>query len=150
MPFNVDDLEDFQTEYRTRAPREAGDDGDDDVDLLRRASDVGEEDWFKPQRSSSWKEISRVLVTQNTADHNATLLILFDEPVAKEYLIHNATNTRAAFSKYDVQTKQSYGDTVELARGAKCVYVWDKRELLTKRIKVTIKPDGRAPISEVV
>jgi hypothetical protein len=49
-------------------------------------------EWFYPQSLNNHTLISRIVITENPSDNNATLLIIFDEPLTEEYVINNKTN----------------------------------------------------------
>ena len=53
--------------------------------------------WYEPQPYNNWKQIVRVIVTPNSSDSDATLLVILDNPAVEEYIIKNKTNQPIRF-----------------------------------------------------
>ena len=130
-PFSVNDLEDFQTETE-------GIISPSKLKQQRKYShDQEEHQWFEPGPSNNDKLITRVIVNQNAQDNNATLLIIFDEPAYEEYKIVNETNTNIEYCKQDEKGKKLC-DWISIDKETHASFVWDTREILSKRIKINI------------
>ena len=95
--------------------------------------------WFQPQEYNNYKLFTRVIVTENPLDNNATRLIIFDEPAIEEYVIKNKTKYDLVFVKWDDSASKPLSPhRITLAAGKKMAYTWDHREIGLKNIQVQI------------
>ena len=72
----MDDLEDFQTEFK----QEGLNNGISQIDSSGEQKLDPEKNWFEPQDFNQWNFYTRIIVTMCPADNNATILIILDEP----------------------------------------------------------------------
>ena len=76
LPFSVDDLEDFQTEFK----KEGMNNGIVQISSETEQKLDSDKQWFEPQDYNQWNYYTRVIVTMCPTDNNATILIILDEP----------------------------------------------------------------------
>jgi hypothetical protein len=109
LPFSVDDLEDFQTEFKVEGEL-AQSLTARKLEILSQRTVTKKQQWFSPQPSNNDCLITRVIVTENPSDYNATILVIFDEPIVEEYLIKNKTIFDIKYRKWDTQAKKPLSD----------------------------------------
>jgi hypothetical protein len=49
--------------------------------------------------------MTRVILTEHSADNNSTTLIILDEPLVKSKIIKNETKYKISYCKYNSKTK---------------------------------------------
>lgn len=141
-PFAVDIMDEFQTEYSLENEREylqlfaqqKMQPSRRSAENTFRSSLEPTKDWFYPQPYNNDQMITRVIITGNPDDNNATLLIIFDEPNIEEYVIRNKTSLTLEYQKYDHDSSRPISEWKELRPGQKQVFVWDYREVNTRNI----------------
>lgn len=80
------------------------------------------------------KIFTRVIVTLNPQDNNSTLMIIFDEPTVKEYLIVNNTDTPIEFRKYDIKSDKQLSEYAKIEENKDATFVWDHRDKPIKSV----------------
>lgn len=132
LPFSVDDIQDFQTEFDIPEEMKIGKEVDSDEDEIKK------ENWFYPSHKTNNKLISRVMITENPSDKNATILIIFDEPLVPEYTIQNSTDSIISFRKYDWRLRSPISGWIQLKPKEVMFFVWDVRDQNQKYIQLYI------------
>lgn len=82
-----------------------------------------------------------MIVTQNPTDNNASILIIFDEPSVKEFMIVNNSETNIEYQRYDPDAERPINrkgfqvggeprlnESIVLKHGSEAPFVWDSRE----------------------
>ena len=64
-------------------------------------------------------------------------MIIFDEPAFEEYKIINETQSEIEYYKQD-QAANKLSNWIKVQAGENAIFVWDTRDIRSKRIKVKI------------
>ena len=101
-------------------------------------------EWFQPQKYNNYKLFTRVIVTANPLDNDATILLIFGKPAIEEYVIKNRTDLPLCFTKWDHSSNKPLSERIALEAGEKQAFTWDDRDIPMKQIQVRLgKYDAR-------
>lgn len=117
------------------------------------AQDDFEKSWSEPSAFTDHKKVVKVIITQNSADNDATLLIFLENPAVQEYIIHNKCPFTLEVRKYNHAGKKMLpGEPLRLGKEERKVFVWDTRDITDRQVYVrntAIKGGGYASLDSV-
>ena len=96
-------------------------------------------EWFQPQKYNNFKLFTRVIVTANPLDNDATILLIFGKPAIEEYVIKNRTDLPLCFTKWDHSSNKPLSEKIALEAGEKQAFTWDDRDIPMKQIQVRLE-----------
>lgn len=89
----------------------------------------------------------RVIITSNSQDDDATLLIILENPATEEFLIKNKTGITLQFHKYDKAKRRILDEVPAILEGYKSMpFVWDNRDINDKQVLI-LAPKKKATAS---
>lgn len=79
----------------------------------------------------------RVIITSNSHDDDATLLIILENPATPEFLIRNKTGVALEFFKYEKAKRRTLDDVPFVLEGhTRRAFIWDNREVNDKQVLI--------------
>ena len=79
----------------------------------------------------------RVIITSNSQDDDATLLIILENPATEEFVIKNKTGITLELYKYEKARQRILDDVPTVLDGYSSMpFVWDNREVNDKQLLV--------------
>lgn len=79
----------------------------------------------------------RVIITSNSQDDDATLLIVLENPATEEFVIKNKTGIQLELYKYDRVKKRILDQVPTVLEGYTSIpFVWDNRDINDKNLLV--------------
>lgn len=119
-PFQIDQLEDFQTQL-------AIENGPEQTLKSQHAPE-----WYEPQQYNNEHQIVRVSISPN--DDDTTLFVILSNPAVEEFICKNTTQSSLLFTKYDKHNQSAMGSLQQLAPNSSCAFVWDARDKHAKDV----------------
>lgn len=124
QPFSVDQLDDFQTQIV-----------EEEAARIGEAVQAQHPQWNEPHGDNGYRRVVRVIITSNSQDDDATLLIILENPATEEFVIKNKTGIPLELFKYDRVKKRALDQVPTLLDGYSSMpFVWDNRDINDKNI----------------
>jgi len=77
--------------------------------------------------------VVRVIITSNSNDDDATLLIILENPAHEEFVIKNKTGVTLEFYKYNRARQSILDETPTILEGYSSMpFIWDNRDIIDK------------------
>lgn len=93
--------------------------------------------WNEPQASNGFRRVVRVIITSNSQDDDATLLVILENPATEEFVIKNKTGIQLELYKYDKVKKRILDQVPTVLEAESSIpFVWDNREINDKNLLV--------------
>ena len=109
-PFQIDQLEDFQTQLKLTNEIENGP-GQTPKSQQTTSNEHTEQEelgeWYEPRTYNNRHQIVRVSISPN--DDDTTLFVILSNPAVEEFICKNTTQSPLLFTKYDKQNQSALG-----------------------------------------
>ena len=93
--------------------------------------------WNEPQASNGFRRVVRVIITSNSQDDDATLLVILENPATEGFVIKNKTGIQLELYKYDKVKKRILDQVPTVLEAESSIpFVWDNREINDKNLLV--------------